>query len=421
MNEKKSSNLLYYGILLFFIIEYLRPGQYFPLLYMLKVGTILPLMLFALTFFSSRTISNYEVCKSSNSKWLAFFLVLLVISIFTSDVTFYAYEKFKGVVGFVIIYFIIAKEINTIGRMKGLFVVLSLLHIVIVIMTPEVIMHPETRPYLRAGVFLGDGNDYALSVSIVLPLCIFLYFDEESKLRKMIYLSMSILLLLSIIGTSSRGGSLAVLTVIFYLWSKSRKKSLGIIIVLLLAFIIALFAPESYFDRMATIRDYENESSASTRIMAWKSATRMTIAHPLLGVGAGHFPVKYGTEFRPPEYGLVGGAWITAHSSYFLILGELGLPGIIFFLSIIISNLCSNEKRIKELARCSTSQTMKIRKLLICLNGGLIGFAVGGAFLSAIYYPHLYVIAGLFTSAQFICNQMIYNYKTVQNPLAVIA
>jgi hypothetical protein len=34
------------------------------------------------------------------------------------------------------------------------------------------------------------------------------------------------------------------------------------------------------------------------------------------------------------------------------------------------------------------------------LNASLIAFAVGGAFLSVAYYPHLYVLAGIFTAAQ---------------------
>lgn len=412
MKEHRSNNILYYGLLLFFLFEYIRPDNYIPLLRVLKVGTILPLMLFIFTFFSNKSIINQEVCRASNSKWLAFFLTLLVVSILTAEVTLYSYTKFKGVVGYILIYFIIAKEINTINRMKGLFATLGFLHIIVIILSPDIILRPETRPYLATGVFLGDGNDFALSVSIALPFCFFLLLDENSKLKKMIFLLVSILLLLSIIGTSSRGGSLALFAVIFYLWSKSQKKSSGLILLLLLSFIVVLFAPEGYFDRIATIRDYENEGSAQGRIMAWKSATRMALAHPLLGVGSGHFAVKLGTDFRPPEYGLVGGAWITAHSCYFLILGELGVPGIIFFLSIIISNLCSNEKKIKELARRNTYQAIETRKLLICLNGGLIGFAVGGAFLSAVYYPHLYVIAGLFTSAHFICNRIIDKYKT---------
>ena len=45
------------------------------------------------------------------------------------------------------------------------------------------------------------------------------------------------------------------------------------------------------------------------QIMAWKSGIRMALTYPLTGVGAGQFATKLGTEFRPPEYGAVGGQW----------------------------------------------------------------------------------------------------------------
>jgi hypothetical protein len=34
------------------------------------------------------------------------------------------------------------------------------------------------------------------------------------------------------------------------------------------------------------------------------------------------------------------------------------------------------------------------------LNASLIAFAIGGAFLSVTYYPHIFVLAGLFASVE---------------------
>ena len=48
-----------------------------------------------------------------------------------------------------------------------------------------------------------------------------------------------------------------------------------------------------------------------------------------------------------------------------------------------------------------TNLGITYQRLLISLNSSLIAFAVGGAFLSAIYYPHIYVLAGLFGSAEY--------------------
>jgi probable O-glycosylation ligase (exosortase A-associated) len=364
-------------------------------------------MLFIVSINSNKKIGNKEILSKKNSKLLLFFLFLIFISILTSDVTIYAFNTFRAVLGYAIIYFVMIKQLITMGRLKKFFSALILFHIIVVIASPSIIFEPETRSYLSLGSFLGDGNDFSLSVSIVLPLCLFLYLDAKTKTYKLFSIISFVLLTLCIIGTSSRGGFLALSGIILYLFFKSPKKAKAIASIFLLIFIIFLFAPPVFYERMKTIRNYSTESSAASRIMIWKQAIEMAKTHPVLGVGAGHFPVKFGTEFRPPGYPVRGGLpWNTAHSIYFLSLGELGFPGLIFVIAFIVSNLLSNEKHIKSLKQSHEETLVSFQRLSICLNAALIGFAIGGAFLSALYYPHIYVIAGLFTSSEFIFKEI---------------
>ena len=128
----------------------------------------------------------------------------------------------------------------------------------------------------------------------------------------------------------------------------------------------------------------------------------MALDHPLLGVGAGHFPVKYGVEYRPPGYGVTELPWQTAHSIYFLILGELGLPGLAMLLGFIGWNLVANHRLSGEIQARGSPDAATDRRLLAALSASLLAFATGGAFLSAVYYPHLYVLSGLLTAARHI-------------------
>jgi len=402
MKEKEPNNILYYGLLIFFLVEYIRPDQYIPLLRVLKVGTLLPLTIFVFSLFLSKTINNSEVLNNKNTRWFIFFLFLIFISVLTANITFNAFTKFKDVLGYILVYFVIAKEINKINRMKGLFFILVLSHIIIAILSPDIILHPEVRSYTVQGAFLGDGNDFSLSISIVIPFCIFLLLETDKKMRKFLYLIFLIILILCIIGTSSRGGSIALAALLVYQWIRSKKKIYGLILIAMLLALVVIYAPSTYLERMESIGDYQTEGSAQGRIMAWKSAVSMAMDHPLLGVGAGHFPVKYGLEYRPPGFGVTELPWANAHSIYFQALGELGFPGIFFLLMFIISNLISNEKRLNEIRKYNTDKTITYERLFICLNSSLIAFAVGGNFLSAFYYPHLIIIAGLFVAGQFI-------------------
>jgi hypothetical protein len=73
----------------------------------------------------------------------------------------------------------------------------------------------------------------------------------------------------------------------------------------------------------------------------------------------------------------------------------LGIPGIIFLMGIIVFNLIAGERTLRQMKVRSPECGLSNRNLVIALNASLVGFAVGGAFLSATYYPHIYMLAGL--------------------------
>ena len=62
-----------------------------------------------------------------------------------------------------------------------MFGVLILVHVILAALTPEMFTDPEDRHYLASGTFLGDGNDYALSVNIAIPLSLFLWSDAAPR------------------------------------------------------------------------------------------------------------------------------------------------------------------------------------------------------------------------------------------------
>lgn len=400
---KRISNILFGGLLLFFVLEYFRLGRYIPIIDVAKLNTIIPVGVFVLTFISRNGPSHRVILNASNSRWLAFFLLLFPIQVFTADVTLYVFNVFKAIVGYLFIYFIIVKQVTNVTRIKVVFSAMVFIHVVLIFLTPDVVLRPETRNYIDGGPFLGDGNDFAWSACIVLPMALFLVQTSERKWEKLLFLGTFAILVIAIVGTQSRGGSIALGASILYLVIRGRKKALGLIMLGALVMVVMFFAPRAYFDRMKTINDYETDGSAQGRIMAWKSAVRMAMDHPLIGVGAGHFGVKYGMEYRPPGVGRTEIPWANSHSIYFKALGEFGFIGISILLGIIISNLRRNEKRIRDMSRLGTSSAKIHRPLVVTMQASLIGFAVGGLFLSGLYYPHLYVLAALLESANRIC------------------
>jgi probable O-glycosylation ligase (exosortase A-associated) len=414
--------MTYYGLLLFFVLEYVRPSTYFPPIGVLRLNTIVPLGVIALTILNNKKVTNAEALREPNVRMILFLLGLIVMSVLTADVTLYSYNIFTAVFGYVLMTFVLTKQLTDVSRMKGVFAMLVLVHVVLALLTPEMFTDPDGRHYLSSGTFLGDGNDYALSVNVALPLCIFLLGNSPKTLHKLFWGGSLLLLVLCVIATKSRGGTIALACVGIYYWTKSTRKALtGATAVVVLALVL-VSAPASWFDRMSTISSHEDGSSQG-RIAAWGASVQMALDHPLLGVGAGHFPVKFGAEYRSPDLAM---PWLTAHSIYFLILGELGLPGIGILLGFIISNLVMNRRATKALLERSSSppspEVATNVALLACLSASLVAFATGGAFLSAIYYPHIYMLAGMLGAARRIAreSQAVETVPAVAKPLARI-
>lgn len=405
---------MYYGILLFFVLEYVRPGSYVPAFNALHLNSIVPFGVFLGSLLRTNTkVSTAEVLRSYNAKWLMFFLGLIVLSAFTCDVKMYVSDFFTMVLSYCFMYFFLRKEVYDIPRMVGIFQILIVVNVVVGLLTPDMFSGDGQRYYIASGAFLGDGNDFALSVNIAIPMCLFIMLESKKWIVKAFYGGILSIMIFAIVATQSRGGILALSAVVLYLWGKSDRKLVGIIgIALVVGFIFAV-APPQFFDRMATMTQTgENmEGSAAGRIEAWKAGVRMALDHPLTGVGAGHFPVKYGVEYRPEGVGPSGIPWQTAHSNYFVILGELGFPGIIFLLAVLIGNYRAMEKLHSKIRGHGSHASRSLQRLTLMLNASLISFIIGGAFLTSIRYPHLYLLAALLESARF-----IYTQQTVEKP-----
>ena len=399
--------MLFYGLLLSLFLEYVNPGNFVPGVAATKIGTIIPLLTFVFALMQPEPVNNNRMMRHTNTKWILFFLFLLTLSVFISDVTLYSWTIFKFVLVYVFWYVMLVKLVTNIDRLKQVLVVLIASHVLLLVLNPDVILEPATRSYLRAAPFLGDGNDFSLSACIMLPMCLWLFLSTNSKTRKEMYVLAACMLILAVVGTQSRGASLALAGSLGFLWWAGKRKVTGIVLIGIVTIGVVSFAPTEYFQRMQTISNYQQEGSAMGRIMAWKTGVRMAVKYPLTGVGTGHFPVALGTEFRPPEFGEANQPWLTAHSMYFLVIGELGIPGIVCLLVLLIGNY----RRLNQLRRKARvkpkSDATDFSLLFLILNTSLIAFCIGGAFLSVAYYPHIFVLCGLIVASTFIYERTI--------------
>ena len=400
-SQGRSTAYLCWWLLLAIFFEYARPGSFVSGINVLRLNTLIPLGLVLACALAKDLRPMKEVWLDPLSRWLVAYFCVIAFGLVHADVTLYAFNVTKTVLGYLLLAFVIVRICTTLDRIRGVYAVLVVSHLFLIVMNPAAILNPEQRNYIIGGTFLGDGNDFSLSICIVAPMAIELALASKSRIVRLVWWGALLVLCLAVVASQSRGGTLGLAAVAGYLWLRSPRKALTMILALVGVAAILAYAPDQYFERMRTISHYEADGSAMGRITAWKAAIQMCIDHPLWGVGAGMFPVSFGTIYRPAEHM----PWLTAHSMYFLLLGELGIPGVLVLLGLILGNLRANRRVMR--ARDAVAEDKRLglfpqgpNRMLYLLSASMVGFAVCGAFLSVAYYPHLFVLTALMVSAR---------------------
>lgn len=390
---EKSTRYLYWWLLLALFFEYARPASYFKPLGLIPLNSMIPLALLMVSMFAKGLRPWNRIFADSFAKWPFIFLGFILVSAVWATVFTYTNTVFQRALGYLFLFMLIARIATSRQRVRGVCFTLIMAHLFLLIMNPEVVLSPTTRHYIIGATFLGDGNDYSLSLCILLGFALDMVFVQTSGMKKALSWAMVGLLVLTIVGTQSRGASLGMIAVFGYMWWRSPRKAVGVVAIFVAALGVLLYAPDVYFERMGTLSAPSQDSSAEGRIHAWRAGTKMAL-HNVLGVGAGNFPNNF-PKYRSAD---APSRWMTAHSMYFLILGELGFLGLLLLFKLVFGNFRSNVRLRKRLLQQQPDGPVRFAadiRTLNTLNASILGFAVAGAFLSVTYYPHIFVLAGL--------------------------
>ena len=387
--------MLFKLIVLYIIIEYVRPGDISPELRALKLNTFfLPLIIFVVSIVRWKASYQKYFISSTQARMILFLTGLhgisLVMAQFIPDVDgSLIYQSTRGWIGYTLVFFFLSNEINSDEKLKKIIKILIFIHVFVVLINLNTLTKASHQDFLQSGTFFGDGNDFALALNVILPLALFFALGETEKMKRIVFRGIVLLFFMAIILTLSRGGAVGLAASVGYFAIKSSRKYRNGIWVGILCIAAVYSAPASWFQRMETIQSYDTEASAYGRIQAWKAAIQIALDRPLTGVGPGNFVQIYATQYRPEIYS-IGDAWKATHSLYFQTLAELGFPGLLALAAILGSCMISNMRM-----QSRFGPKTKERQLLISLNMSWLGYCVAAGFLSVLYYPHIFVLAGL--------------------------
>jgi len=239
------------------------------------------------------------------------------------------------------------------------------------------VMGPE------GGALLAGNNGIGLALCMTLPFIAFMAREEPRLWLRRILQAMLIFSPIATVFTFSRTSILTLPVVLIMLFMRARRRILGFFALAIFAYGIMNFAPERLFERAASIQEH-TDTSSKMRLESWYVAWRFALDHPLTGGGfwvLDHEPVydMYLSEYIRAQ---------SAHNIYLEVLADHGFPGLILYVSLILSSYFSLF-RLKWLLR-NKPEAQWLVNYCKMIQISLAAFIIGGTFLPMSYWDYFY-------------------------------
>lgn len=220
------------------------------------------------------------------------------------------------------------------------------------------------------GSVYNDENTFAMLFVTGVPFIYSLGLELQRKWLRYLLWSIIPLAWHAIFLTGSRGGLLGLGVTVLLTVLLSGRKFLALPLIVLFIVFYQWQAGDVMKQRSDTIVDYEGESSAESRIIAWKGGLGMMTAHPFVGVGLGSFVTALPRfiESKPR----------VAHNTFIQFTAESGLGAGVAYLAIVtifFLNSCKISARSREnensqniilIERYNNASSISFAGLIVC-------------------------------------------------------
>ena len=392
-SRREPLGFAYFGLVLFLVVYFARPEDWIPGLGavpLAKITGILVLLALVFSFNSIRWRMPQEV------GFLSLLVVQLWLSAALSDVwrggAASAMLDFSKVLPLVIVLY---GAVRSITRLRWILFIQAA-SVALVAIT-SIISARTSGGRLRgfvSGVY-GNSNDLALVIDLSLPLCLALALTTTSYWKKLAWMVAIFAMIYAVFLTASRGGAIALAVVVLVcLWQlgvKSRRYYL-LVLVPVAVVVMLLFGGEGLRERFGqtsvetVTSGHKSEASysAQERKEVLLQSLKVSVEHPLFGVGPGNFTV-------------VSGVWRATHNTYTQISAEGGLPAFLLYILIIWRGI-ANLRQVRRQPKTGK----EIRLFSMALEASLAAYLVGSFFASDAYQLFPYCLIAYTSSLRLI-------------------
>jgi probable O-glycosylation ligase (exosortase A-associated) len=258
---------------------------------------------------------------------------------------------------------------------------------------------------------LYEGSTISTVAIAIIPLILWFtrfgtIFPPDWKVKTFCFALIFACLLIPI-GTSTRTGLLCIGLVAVLMLRETRRKVLYLGLIAAMGLVAVPFLPSAFSDRMSTIKSYQGDESASTRLAVWKWTWEYSKEHPF----GGGFEMYRQNQIRYDTVKVQGDAANATvdtkltvdkarafHSAYFEMLGEQGWPGLILWAAISLIGLFRMEvlrRRYRKPPKTDDGAGEEwVAPLAGALQSAHLVYLLGACFIGIAFQPFIYMLVG---------------------------
>jgi putative inorganic carbon (HCO3(-)) transporter len=378
----------------FVIFSFFRIHEAFPFLMPFRIPQLLAMPTLAVLFWQVIATRKIEPYWSRELTWFAAFFVLVTIGVATATsrplaLAYWTSTYVKIGIMVLAIAWLTKEPRHFAGASRAFLMAgLAVAYVTLYNKMNSIGLVEGTRVTIGRDMqsVLGDPNDLSLVLLFPMAFAASQALTKGTPLFWRVLGAIGVVVMLSaIIATQSRGGLLGSIAV-FSVFGTRMIKSKAMLITLAVAGAMILFTVAGISSRSSggAAEDGIDESSMG-RIHAWGAAINMAVRRPLTGVGIDNFV---------SNYYLYSAFWDgknhAVHSTWFGVLGETGLPGLIVFITMI-TLMARSALRASRQLDTDPDADPAARAMGRALIAGLAGFCVSATFLTQGFTWPIYI------------------------------
>lgn len=389
----RRQSFAYGGLLVFTVLLYLRPNEWFPMLGTFPVVKIIAILSLVALFLVQISEGRPLSVMPREFKLLLLLTGLMVVGIPFGMAPGDSIGAFTDTYLKVLLIFVLmVNVVNSFHRLRRLVEVTVLCGAALAIGTliqyvRGLNLTDGFRAHGIVGGAFGNPNDLSLTLNIMIPLAVGLALSRPAPAMKIFYWACTGLLGLTVLVSYSRAGFLTIAVIGIFLLVRLRRRYPALMFLAVAAAIVVIVvAPPSFWARIFTVFDASGDAQA-----AKSSELRWSLLQRSLEV-AGFNPRRWLFGVGMNNFHIVSVMELAQHNAYLQMFNEIGLPALIVYTMFMFSLIRAMGRIAAAYERDRSHRHVWL--MAVTLQISLVAYAIGSFFAPVAYLWYLYYVAG---------------------------